>query len=367
MEVKVIEVNSAYPIAWIEKAGAVAINSNDNILTFVINTNSITLTGRGAGGTLANQYAGRVIGEKSYELKDHLGNVRVVISDEENADGTAQILSYANYLPFGMEMPGGSWSASNSKYRYGFNGKEKDTDFSNNYDYGFRIYNANIAKFLSVDPLTDKYPFYTPYQFAGNKPIQFIDLDGLEESENWFQKMARSFAELWGQNGWTNQQEGNNEEVAQKQQVYEQNRQSFQRGAETAEKLYDLQQKGIGLLPFGSALTNIMDYSVKRKTGSQAAIDGSLGVAIDFAAPSVFKYGVKLGARLFKPLLIAPKVGPLVSILGEDASNTLAGWTTNTATRPAAVAAGHNVEGAAWNQIFTLNSKPRKYNFNCIA
>jgi len=48
------------------------------------------------------------------------------------------------------------------------------------YDYGFRIYDARIAKFLSVDPLSKSYPWYTPYQFAGNTPIKFIDLDGLE-------------------------------------------------------------------------------------------------------------------------------------------------------------------------------------------
>jgi hypothetical protein len=47
-------------------------------------------------------------------------------------------------------------------------------------DYGFRLYNPSIAKFLSVDPLAPKYPWYTPYQFAGNMPITFIDLDGLE-------------------------------------------------------------------------------------------------------------------------------------------------------------------------------------------
>lgn len=37
---------------------------------------------------------------------------------------------------------------------------------------------------MSVDPLASKYPFYTPYQFAGNMPIKFIDLDGLEPAEN---------------------------------------------------------------------------------------------------------------------------------------------------------------------------------------
>ncbi|MDH5414965.1 MAG: hypothetical protein OEW87_12570 [Flavobacteriaceae bacterium] len=71
------------------------------------------------------------------------------------------------------------------RYRYGFNGKEKDQsgEFGGNttYDYGFRIYNPAIGKFLSVDPLTSSYPWYTPYQFAGNQPIWAIDLDGLEQ------------------------------------------------------------------------------------------------------------------------------------------------------------------------------------------
>jgi Alpha/beta hydrolase family len=48
------------------------------------------------------------------------------------------------------------------------------------YDYGFRIYNPAIAKFLSVDPLKKEYPELIPYQFASNTPIQAIDLDGLE-------------------------------------------------------------------------------------------------------------------------------------------------------------------------------------------
>jgi RHS repeat-associated protein len=78
-----------------------------------------------------------------------------------------------------MTMPGRSFS-SGSKYRYGFNGKELDKD-GNFYDYGFRIYNPALGRFLSVDPLTKTYPWYTPYQFAGNKPIIAMDLDGKEE------------------------------------------------------------------------------------------------------------------------------------------------------------------------------------------
>ncbi len=38
----------------------------------------------------------------------------------------------------------------------------------------------SVQRFLSLDPLTSSYPWYTPYQFAGNMPIKFIDLDGLE-------------------------------------------------------------------------------------------------------------------------------------------------------------------------------------------
>ena len=48
------------------------------------------------------------------------------------------------------------------------------------YDYGFRIYNPSIARFLSVDPLRYSYPELTPYQFASNTPIWASDLDGLE-------------------------------------------------------------------------------------------------------------------------------------------------------------------------------------------
>lgn len=74
--------------------------------------------------------------------------------------------------------------SSSDSYRYGFNGKEKDDEIKGEgvqYDYGFRIYDARTARFLSMDPLFAGYPYYTPYQFAGNRPIWAIDLDGLEE------------------------------------------------------------------------------------------------------------------------------------------------------------------------------------------
>ena len=84
-------------------------------------------------------------------------------------------------------MAGRKYTASSSKYRYGFNGKENDNDVKgegNQQDYGMRIYDSRLVKFLSVDPLKKDYPWYTPYQFAGNSPIRFIDLDGLEPANN---------------------------------------------------------------------------------------------------------------------------------------------------------------------------------------
>jgi hypothetical protein len=45
-----------------------------------------------------------------------------------------------------------------------------------------RIYDPRVGRFLSVDPITKNYPWYTPYQFAGNKPTWATDIDGLEEN-----------------------------------------------------------------------------------------------------------------------------------------------------------------------------------------
>jgi len=127
-------------------------------------------------------YFARDINKKVYELKDHLGNVHATVSDRKTSSNTAQQLSYTNYYAFGMEMVGKNYS-SNS-YRYGFNGKEKDDEIKGasgtSYDYGFRIYDPRLGRFLSIDPLSASYPWNSPYAFAENRPIDGIDLEGLE-------------------------------------------------------------------------------------------------------------------------------------------------------------------------------------------
>ena len=82
-----------------------------------------------------------------------------------------------------LERNGTKWISSNSSTsRFGFGGKERDGEWQGGaaYDYGFRIYDARLGKFLSVDPLTTSYSMLTPYQFASNSPISGIYLDGLE-------------------------------------------------------------------------------------------------------------------------------------------------------------------------------------------
>ncbi len=73
-------------------------------------------------------------------------------------------------------------SYSSGSYRYGFNGKEKVDEITGStgtdYDFGARIYDARLGKFLSVDPDIPKYPFMSSYCFAANNPIELIDVDG---------------------------------------------------------------------------------------------------------------------------------------------------------------------------------------------
>ena len=96
---------------------------------------------------------------------------------------TADLKSSQDYYVFGMQMPGRTFNSTD--YRYGFNGKEKDDEVKgsgNSYDFGARIYDPRIGRFLSIDPLIKSYPWYTPYQFAGNSPISKIDQDGEHET-----------------------------------------------------------------------------------------------------------------------------------------------------------------------------------------
>ncbi len=78
-------------------------------------------------------------------------------------------------------MPGRSFSPE--KYRFGFNGQEKDDEIKgtgNNLNFKYRMYDPRIARFFAVDPLAAKYPYNSTYAFAENKLGLGRELEGLE-------------------------------------------------------------------------------------------------------------------------------------------------------------------------------------------
>ncbi len=88
----------------------------------------------------------------------------------------ADLLSATDYFAFGAPMPGRQFN--NGNYRYGLNGKENDNEVKgtgNQQDYGMRIYDPRLGKFLSVDSLHKEYPWNSSYAFCENRPIDGID------------------------------------------------------------------------------------------------------------------------------------------------------------------------------------------------
>ncbi|WP_146848125.1 RHS repeat domain-containing protein [Aequorivita antarctica] len=86
-----------------------------------------------------------------------------------------------NYYPFGMLQPGRH--ANTSDYRYGFQGQEMDDEIKgegNSINYKFRMHDPRVGRFFAMDPLTSKYPFYSPYSFSGNRVLDMIEQEGLE-------------------------------------------------------------------------------------------------------------------------------------------------------------------------------------------
>jgi len=78
-----------------------------------------------------------------------------------------------------MIEPGRKYAQAGSGYRYGFNGKEKDPNITGeDYDFGGRIYDGRLGRWLSVDRFLAKYPSLSTYSFAANGPIYFTDHDG---------------------------------------------------------------------------------------------------------------------------------------------------------------------------------------------
>lgn len=104
-----------------------------------------------------------------YYLKDHLGNVRVVFDEE------GEIVQETGYYPFGLAV---SRSGTDAINRYLYNGKEKQPE-TGYLDYGARMYMPEIGRWGVVDSLSEKMFSWSPYTYAFNNPIRFIDIGGM--------------------------------------------------------------------------------------------------------------------------------------------------------------------------------------------
>jgi RHS repeat-associated protein len=112
-------------------------------------------------------YVDLTSGTYYYYLKDHQGNNRVVVN------GSGTVTETNHYYPFGGTF------ASGTVQPYKYNGKELDTKAGLNwYDYGARHYDAVLGRFLTVDPLAEKYYGASPFAYCNNNPIRFIDPNG---------------------------------------------------------------------------------------------------------------------------------------------------------------------------------------------
>jgi len=117
-----------------------------------------------------------------YQYRDHLGNARV--SFAKNSEGALEVTDTNNYYPFGLNHIEGMLSSSNfgGYYSYKYNGKElQETGM---YDYGARMYMPDIGRWGVVDPMAEQMRRHSPFNYAFNNPIRFIDPDGMAPKDD---------------------------------------------------------------------------------------------------------------------------------------------------------------------------------------
>jgi len=120
-----------------------------------------------------------------YHLTDHLGNTRVSFKEDITGDGKVEQLAINDYYPFGLSLRSSVGSGTNP---YLYNGKEHQQDFTQWYDYGARMYDAQLGRWHVVDPMADKDHnlALSPYNYCVNNPILLVDPDGMDWFYNYY-------------------------------------------------------------------------------------------------------------------------------------------------------------------------------------
>ncbi len=115
----------------------------------------------------------------TYELRDHLGNVRTTIKPAN----PYKVEEYADYYPFGMKIDG--YHSISEGYRFGYQGEFAEQDDETGYNqFELRLWDSRIARWLSPDPYKQ---YNSSYLGMGNRPNSVIDPDG-GEGYDWYQR-----------------------------------------------------------------------------------------------------------------------------------------------------------------------------------
>ena len=105
----------------------------------------------------------------SYYLADHLGSTRSLV------DGSGTVTATYDYRPYGKVLTTSGTDAT----RFKFTGHERDDESGLDYMLA-RSYAYEVGRFLRPDPMQDKYPGISPYAYAANNPLKYVDPDGRE-------------------------------------------------------------------------------------------------------------------------------------------------------------------------------------------
>ncbi|SFF61066.1 RHS repeat-associated core domain-containing protein [Thermoflexibacter ruber] len=114
--------------------------------------------------------------EPDTEFYTWFDELKIEITDKP----TAMVVQENHYYPFRLGMKGLDYVQTASKEdKWQFNSKEKQTELGLHWhDYGARNYDAQIGRFFKVDRFAEKYYNFSPYQYAANNPIRYIDVNG---------------------------------------------------------------------------------------------------------------------------------------------------------------------------------------------